>query len=228
MDTENIQLTALVPDQMMEAQNQLISWCERKIASVQAEVNELLLAIDHARAFKWSLKVLKSQHQRAEKRLLFFQKFKGALDAGYYIVPNFPVQLFAIRTKKAEPATNYVNSYWDIKREKATGLPPGKGEYRNPFPLVVRAREKDIENKDSSHSYADGWDELEFPVTMLKPEIIEATNRAMALGIFDQMGILPATRNDDPIIVGQIIRRSGYRTKIVSFMIAWHFNTNIL
>lgn len=220
---EHLLLTAVVPDQMMVAQQQLIVWCDKKIASVVAEVNELTEAIEYAKASKWSTKVLKNQHGRAEKRVIFFEKMREALKAGYYIVPNFPIELFAIRTNKRNPHPDHSRYYWDIKREDAQELPVGKGEYKNPRPLVVREREQ-IGEKVVESSYTNGWDELEFPVTMLRPEIIEVTNKAMALEIFDQFGVLPATKNQDPIIVGQIVNKK----MTLSFMIAWHFDTKIL
>jgi len=64
---------------------------------------------------------------------------------------------------------------------------------------------------------------------MCKPQIMEATSRAMALKIFDRFGVFPPTQDDDPVILGQIVHKAGqYRTKIVSFLIAWHLNTNVL
>jgi hypothetical protein len=108
-------------------------------------------------------------------------------------------------------------------------LPVGEGEYKNPFPVVIVETTTHGDGKKDYKSYAEEWKDMEFPITMIKPEIIEATNRAMALEIFDQFGILPATKNEDPIIVGQIINKTGsYRMKIVSFMIAWHFDTKVL
>jgi hypothetical protein len=221
----NLQLTALLPDQMMEAQSNLISWCDRKISSVEAEVTELAASIEHARKSKWSLKTLKSQHSKAVKRVTFFVKMREALKAGYYIVPNFPVQIFAIRTKLSAPHPMHSNDHWGDKRQSAQELPIGKGYYKDPLPFVALESDTDANGKVTKYSYAENWDEeMEFPVTMLKPEIIEATNRAMAIKLFDQFGILPATKKEDPIIVGQILNGK----KLLSFMIAWHFNTNIL
>lgn len=223
---ENIQLTALLPDQMMVAQEQLIEWCQRKIFSIEAEVTELKESIEHATASKWSTRTLKNQQAKAEKRMLFFDKMKEALKAGYYIVPNFPVDLFAIRTNREDPLQKGSTFFSDNKRQDAQELPVGEGEYKNPFPIVVTESEQ-VGDKMKHYSYAEAWNDLEFPVTMLKPEIIQATNRAMALEIFDQFGVLPQTRKEDPIIVGQIINKSGYNSKTISFMIAWHFDTKI-
>lgn len=224
----NIQLTALLPDQMKQAQNDLISWCETKVKSLTSEIEELTESIRHASAQKWATSPLKRQQAKVEKRILFFDKIKQALLAGYVIVPNFPVQLFAIRTNKDSPLKMFSSSRWGDKKQEAMELPIGQGEYQNPFPVVERETYKDGD-KEWHSSQATDWAEMEFPITMIKPEIIEATNKAMALEVFDQFGVLPATRNEDPIIVAQIINKStGYRHKTVSFMIAWHFDTKVL
>src|SRR4051812_36362236 len=220
---EDLLLTAVVPDQMMVAQQELIGWCDRKISSVNKDVTDMAEAIEHARAMKWGLRTLKDQHSKAAKRLIFYTKMRDALKTGYYIVPNFPIQLFAVKTNRKNPLPNQSNYYWDTKREGAQELPIGEGVYKNPSPIVERTKYLS-EGKESSTSEAVGWDELEFPVTMLRPEIIEVTNKAMALKIFDQFGVLPASKNQDPIIVGQIVTKK----MTLSFMIAWHFDTKIL
>lgn len=60
---------------------------------------------------------------------------------------------------------------------------------------------------------------------------MNATAEAMALKVFDQIGICQPTRNagitrkGDPLIIGQILgKREGWSQKCVSFIIAWHLN----
>lgn len=123
----------------------------------------------------------------------------------------------------------FTSSHWGDKQQAAMQLPEGKGKYENPFPVVERWTDEYQDGKKELYSQATEWGEMEFPVSMIKPEIIEATNRAMALKLFDQFGVCPKTRNEDPIIVGQIVNKgTGYRNKIISFMIAWHFDTKVL
>jgi hypothetical protein len=220
---ENIQLTALIPHDMEPAQKQLIGWCENKIASLKADVKEMEDAMYQASTMRWALQPLKNQFKKLSKRVLFFEKMKMALDNGYTIVPNFPVQIFAIRTTRENPLSKTNNSRWDNKVQDAMELPVGKGEYQNPFPIVEVESYKSGDRTDYISNATD-WAEMEFPLTMAKPEIIEATNRAMLLECFDQFGIMPATRNDDPIIIGQLV--NGKKT--LSFMIAWHFDTKVL
>lgn len=228
---KNIQLTATIPSEMVAAQQQLITWCESKILSINAEAKELYDAVEHAKRSKWKHSTLANQYNRSIRRLTFYQKMKAALLEGYYIVPNFPIQMFAIRTTKQCPKGHSWN-YWGIHEQDAQALKINEGEYKNPRPLVDRISELRHTTTNTvtrkSESYPVGWDDLEFPITMAKPEIMQATSRAMALKVFDQIGVFPPTKNDDPVILGQIILKEGYRSKTISFMIAWHLNTNVL
>jgi hypothetical protein len=105
----------------------------------------------------------------------------------------------------------------------------GEGEYRNPFPLIETDTWTNGEGKKETSRTATDWDELEFPVTMAKPLIMEATSRAMALQIFDEIGIFPPTKKEDPVIIGRIhLKKSRYNDRTISFMIAWHLNTNVI
>lgn len=231
----DIQLTATVPQEMVQAQQQLITWTDNKIASILTDAAELEAAYLHAKKSKWKTTVLYSHWQKALKKLSYYQKMLTALKAGFYIVPNFPISMFAIRTKKEIPEAKESWFYLDNHEQSAQQLSEGKGEYQNPFPTAHQRTVKKSEVKNgvatlvnAEQYFAHHWDDIEFPVTMAKPIIMEATTRAMALKCFDQIGIMPATKNDDPVIIGQIIRKSGYSTKIVSFLIAWHLNTNVL
>lgn len=230
---KDIELTAMLPSEMVDSQKQLISWCERKIIAEGLQVEELRQAVEHAKKMKWKVGPLKGQYERAVKRVSYYEKIKGALEQGYYIVPNFPIEVFAVRTKKADPSKKYSTTWWGSKEQSAQELPEGSGEYQNPFPLVTREQKTGSDGKKYSKSYAEGWDELEFPVTMAKPEIMEASSNAMRKKIFDRIGVMPPVRrrrrNEDPVIVGQIFHKEGpQRERIVSFMIAWHLNTNVL
>lgn len=223
---EDIALTATLPSEMVESQQQLIRWCEMKVAICQQEVNELWDAAERAKKMKWKFKPLLSLHAGAVKKLLYYDKVRAALVEGYYIVPNFPIQMFAVRTNRDKPVRMYEWKNWGDKQQDAQQLPVGDGVYQNPFPIVER-HTKDGEN-DNSWSYASEWDEMEFPITMAKPHIMDVTSRAMAQKIFDRIGVMPPTKKEDPVIIGQIFRKHGGVEKIVSFMIAWHLDTRMI
>lgn len=226
---KDLELTAMAPLEMVNAQQQLITWCDGKLVSLRHESKELFDAYEHAKFMDWKYSTLEGQYKKSLKKISYYEKIKSALLEGYYIVPNFPIQLFAIRTNRKK-VSGSSGQYWGDFRQEEQELIAGDGEYQNPFPVVVRqqAIHKDGVELRKSHSYADEWAEMEFPITMSKPNIMKATSRAMALKIFDRIGVMPATKNEDPVIIGQIIRKNGWTKKIVSFMIAWHLNTNVL
>lgn len=225
---EDVALTAMLPQDMVVAQQQLIAWVTNKIAIEKADVFELREAADHAKKNKWKSGTFESQHRKAVKRWEYYEKIKAALEAGYYIVPNFPISMFAIKTSRRN--VKYLTStHWrENFQQQASEIPQGEGDYKNPFPVVHQRRSTSSDGKSETTYYPESWDQIEFPVSMAKPVIMEATSRAMALKIFDKIGIMPAAAKEDPVIIGQIFRKSGRSTRTVSFMIAWHLNTNVL
>lgn len=237
----NLELSASTPREMVESHNAMIEWCNHKIAMVQNEATELRSAYEHARMRKWKSDTLKRHADLADKRVVYYTKFKTALGAGYCVVPNFPVTLFAIRTTAKKPKHGYAwltSSHMKNFEQEAKVLPQGDGEYKNPQPVILEdptnIKEEGISYKQKVHPvWADRWDDLEFPANMARLHVMEAATRAMALKVFDELGMLPADhkRNPDPILVGRLIdpRPQSYGPKkVVSFMIAWHIDTRTL
>lgn len=224
----DLQLSATLPQDMLNAQQQLISWCDNKIAILKSDAKDLKQAFEHAKKMKWKHTTLQNQYNKTGKRVSYYQKIKEALLAGYTIVPNFPVDIFAIRTDKDKPKQYLSTSSWERGRvsQPAYDMPLGVGEYKSDRPTIY---EKEI-GDNKKHYWAEKWQDVDFPLNMAKPIIMEATSNAMALKIFDRFGVFPSARkNDDPVIIGQIVHKQGaYQSKIVSFMIAWHLNTNVL
>lgn len=230
------EVSAETPVEMKAAQINLITWCECKIAAMVQEHGELAAATAHAIGRKWSAKTLKRHTAIAEKRVQFYQKIKAALEAGYVIVPNFPVAIFAVRTEKDKPVKLVSTSQWDRFEQKAETLPIGAGEYQNPLPVIYESGEyfvkKEGQPDKKMHDYwAERWADFEFPVNMSRVKVMEASSRAMALKLFDDLGVLPdSRRTPDPVIFGRLLdpRSTRYHQRIVSFMIAWHLDTRTL
>src|SRR5580704_4500319 len=90
-DLSDFTVIATSPKDMEAGQRSLILWAARKIQSVKTEIDEiqgqLRLAIEH----KWSTTAWRSQLLKQERRAEFYRKVKMALEAGYYIVPPFPL-----------------------------------------------------------------------------------------------------------------------------------------
>jgi hypothetical protein len=226
---EDIALTATLPTEMVRSQQELIVWCEKKISVCQYECRETYDAYERAKKMKWKDAPLRNLWRSASQRLAYYEKVKAALEAGYYIVPNFDIQFFAIRTNDKTPKGGWLVGGWNTDhKQKAKELPIGQGEYQNPFPLIDKRHGDDGKgNKWVSHK-PESWDTMEFPIMMAKPDVMEATSRALSLKIFDRIGVYPKYKKEDPVIIGQIFRKDGTKEKIVSFMIAWHLNTNMI
>lgn len=225
----NVAVTAFEPNDMPRCQEALKAWARNKVLTLDSDVEELQKAHDEAKARKWKTSVLHRHLGVAKKRVEFYRKVMCALEAGYVIVPNFPVQAFAIRVQGDEPKRMWVQATYaaDCKNETQC-LPVAEGEYQNPFPIVDKVKVQDDRGRETYNQWAESWDEMDFPISMAKGEIMEATCRAMALKIFDDIGILPKSRKEDPIIVGQVHLRQAYSTRTVTFMVAWYLDTRVL
>ena len=66
-EIKDLELTATVPAEMVASQQQLIAWCEKKIASCTVEIQELGEAVDHAKKNKWKAGPLQTQHNKANQ-----------------------------------------------------------------------------------------------------------------------------------------------------------------
>lgn len=239
---KEIELTAEQPQEMEACQRSLIDWCKNKMLSVAADCAELQEAYEHVLKNRWKSSTLKRHVEKAKHTLNYYTKMCGALEAGYVLVPNMPGALFAVRTDKVCPSKTWHYSYYEAETAKSvTALEIGEGEY-------VAAR-NDVEEYKHTHEgkvsftryKATDFGELEFPFSLSKPRIMEATSRAMALRLFDEFMILPAdaaptggptktVTREDPIVLGIVAMRRGgvYTEKKVSFMVAWHINTRDL
>lgn len=229
--TPDIQVTAENNDEMAQCQSAIITWTKAKLHEMEFQHAELEGAYKHAVKSKWKSDVLKRHVGIALKRVEFYSKMLVALEHGYQIVPNFPVTAFAIRTDKKKPLKMVTTSWNSTHEQETQALPEGEGIYTNPFPLVrQRVIQEATETQSSKREYwATDWNELEFPVSMAKPQIMEATTRAMALKIFDDFGILPGAPKQDPMIIARIgLRKSKWDTIWLSFIVAWHLDTRAL
>lgn len=240
---QDIEVIAETPLEMRESNQQLIAWCEQKIKSLRVDHIELEASYKAAVTHKWKSSTLKRHADLAKKRIEFYRKIKGALEHGFYIVPNFPVRIFAIRTTKDKPLAlvSVGRSSWDHndKEQKPGPLPEGEGEYKNPFPVIWQTdmtanlpEDKRAKGERQFQHSAKEFDEIDFPLNMARPRIMEATSRAMALKVFDDFGVLPSPyRKADPMVIARIKdpRPKGWgEGKTISFIIAWSLDTRTI
>src|SRR5512146_188052 len=120
---------ATTPQGMIDAQSVTGGWVAKKLEGAK---HELVLAEQTFNALqkaKLRTHAASAQINKARKRIAFYKKVQAALDAGYYIVPPFDVQLFAIRVKRGSgPPPDTGARYWR-REEPMKALPAGGGEY---------------------------------------------------------------------------------------------------
>lgn len=243
---QSFHLVATTPAQMSMAQEHLVKWFRLKVASFDGEISELDAAIEEADKNGWNGKPLKSQRSRAIVRRTFYEKCLLASDAGFCLIPNIPVSAFAIRVKRDSPVeTNEctypiesADSSWNVPRiddEKCEVLPPSEGRYENPVQLERRSQHiiQDGEKKQVvKYVMASGWQGIEFPMIAARAQVMNETQRAMAMKVFDEIGVSPESHSakGDPLIIGRIIDRRTYGSpnKVVSFLIAWNVDLRTL
>jgi hypothetical protein len=217
-------IIALNPQQMAEAQTTTTTWAAQKIEAAQRELHDaeqVAAALSGASLRRGQATAMIA---KARTRLRFYEKVKAALDAGYYIVPPFPLQLFAIRTDRGAPTAERGERNWQ-KDGKARALAVGEGDYVNPNLRRVAVDKVQQPNHSGTgmrevtiYENQEAWGDVELPVRALKPQIITEVGRALELRIFDALGIAPAYRAADPIICGELHRPSG---GVLTFFVAW-------
>lgn len=214
------------PSEMEAAQQRMITWALGAEAQERVDLAELEENLRIAKKNKWRTSGLVSAVRKAKKSVTFYEKTRSALQAGYCIVPNFPVGVFAVKTKKTTPEGQHNLYDWpeQIPDAKHDHSKVGEGRYVEPqVAAVSRTRTGGDGIKRTHHSPAWQYTEVGFPFTYVKPQIMESASRAMALKIFDEVGCLPepTKRDRDPMVVGRVVRREGSDERVFTFLIAW-------
>lgn len=237
-------LVALDPQGMQTTHEALLTWCDRRIGEHMTTAEELEdSAIEAAEAGLRDAPILR-QAKRNYALVDYYRNVRAAVEAGYVIVPNFPADAFAIRVREGSRPKGYSGSRKKVYRwhtpesQEAPGLvPAGLGVYVDPQPVgdyvdrQVRIRQSNGETElEWKPFYRPGdWaDELEFPISLVRPEIMKPLKKAMGKLIFDDIavvGVAPKRRRrayQDPIVVGRIYGpKEGYNRRELTFFIAW-------
>jgi len=222
--------------EMAESQKKLSQWVSAKITNINSEITEIQEAIDYAKKQKWCYKQLQVQKNRAHGRRMYYEKMLAALEAGYVMIPEFPMQSFAVRVSRYFPKGSDETTYnraVSSPDQKADTLAVGEGRYVSPTAIDNTGSYKKQENgKDVLVRYANAseFQDIAFPLIASKPALMDAVSKTMALKIFDTLGIAPEYRKKgDPLIVGEIqIQANGYSRRTCRFLISWHINVEDL
>lgn len=217
----NLQVVAETPGEMAQAQQFIINWCNQRIATIHREREEAQENFEIARKAKWRSQPWRNIVTRCERRLRFYEKVKLACQEGYYIIPPFWGRTFAIRVKREKPIGRNKRHQGDLMQSAQT-LPAGEGRYVSPDCLVRPGAAVLEEKHDGTKRQVQLWNawqfqDVEFPVTKIKPAVLTATKEAMAKKIFDKIDLMD-TRGD-PIVAGAIYNPA--KLEHVCFHISW-------
>lgn len=243
---------ALAPSEMPQVQAEITAWVSLKIIELGKDLADARKNLRQAKAMLWAWKPWERVVRKTVQQMIYYAKIRAAVKAGFLIVPNFPAEVIAVRVDRPAPRPEGGTYPSDIN----TALPdltlgPGQGRYVDEtLPHTDLSHSwKDAQNQDHFRRLArvgplEGYTEaVDFPTTLVKPIVLEATQRAMALQVFDQIGLVNQDggtvsrrgRRSDPIVVGQIFDasspkygRHGLPQKRVTFFIAWWLDTRML
>lgn len=236
------QLVAIDNAQMQNAHAKMIEWARGMQAQCDAEGAEEGANLSVAVERKWATEPFKKRIRMLERRRQFYKKIEDALLAGYVIVPNFEMNVFAVRTDAKKPTQQNQTSdmSWSNPQftQDAKQLPSGDGEYVNP---VIPKESDSFTAQDNAgktvtqytHHTLDEFNDISFPLALAKPVLMSATAEAMAHKVFDEVGVAVDTRwrgsrRGDPILLGRIRNpRSGNKPDI-TFFIGWYFDPSNL
>lgn len=229
-----MELIATKPSELRKTHHVMLAWCDQKIAQCHADAVEIEETVKTAAERKWKITPLRAKAAMIKRRVVFYSKIKAALAMGYLIIPNLDCTLFAIRTKKTLPNTNNVRDYKHSNfDEPCQMLPSGEGQYVSPTPTLETETydETDKNGKVATkqHWWPHEFQEVEFPFDLAKPKLMNATSRAMAAKLFDEVGVVRHAwrTKGDPIIVG-IIRNPNRSRPSVTFFVSWNFDLEAL
>jgi hypothetical protein len=229
--SDDIVVLARDPNEMAEAQQGLIAWMDRRITSLKVELSEAEENLATAARMKHRKEPWMRVVSRVKKRMVYYEKAKAALEEGFCIIPDMPMEVIAVRTNRSKPNSRRIRgNVGSIPDVNSAQIPAGEGEYVSPRPEV------DVWNDSEGKlvSRARGFQEVDFPFKVVKPQILKGMEEALKRKLFDEIGIvtgMPRTAYSpsvDPILVGRIKQREGYNERMMTFLIAWWIDTRSL
>lgn len=248
-EEDEVFVAARTVQEMSAAQAKLIKWAEQKMAKMKAEVEAAQTNLEIAKKRKWATEPFKRVVAAATKKFQFYEKTKAALDAGYTIIPDMPMDVFAVRTTKKNPSRNansrnvqHGGQAW-IEDQTTNNPALGEGKFVRPKAVEQARRWENKLSDSSANAMETRWavefmDDIDFPFRLAKPTVLNATAQALSEKIFDQIGVAPSTNGGsttrhrrakgDPMVIGRIFYRQGYNEKGISFLVSWFIDSKDL
>lgn len=227
-------LVALTQEEMVNAHGGMLAWVRQRQVAVAEELKEEEQNLAYAKSHKWSVRPFEKRVLRLKRQVLFYEKVEAALAAGFVVVPNFDMDVFAIRTKAKTPRGPAREGVWNRFTQEAQLLPIGEGEYRNPDPKLAMETVTKTNSSGQQVTAYQQWPEefrdITFPFAIARPEIVSQAGAALALKLFDEVGVA-VNRNrsvkGDPILLGHL-RNPKNGAPGVTFFLAWYYDLRAL
>ncbi len=238
----DLRLVALHPGQLEAEQKRLVGWAEAKRLEAYQHLCDLQENLDIATRNKWKVTTLRKAVAIQQKVVTYYLKLKTALDEGFYIIPNMAADVFAVRTAARKPngKVSSTTSSWDRPSGQQAAkqlLAPGEGRYvsatetmqqRDEYTEQVKQGDKMVDRTTKQAWSIDFVEEIDFPFSLARPEVLNATQGAMLLKVFDEIAAVPPRRrNQDPMVIGRIYK-PGTNDVHATFLIAWFLDTTVL
>lgn len=216
-------------------QGPVLGWARKRLDQERVDLQELEQSLAMAKKQRWGTTALRNARNKSIAAVTFYEKVVDALEAGYVLfppVPNADVIAFRCGTPHMNEVQDTRNVNWERPRQvmqASTPLTSGEGDYYNPVPKWVKMRSyKTEKGEDRAEWRSLDLDSPQFPLAMAKPEIIEATNAAMEMRVFDEIRMFPFERRPtgDPCLLGTVIEKQfpGRQQRRHYFLISWRIN----
>lgn len=232
--TRNVRLIATDPADLARAHGEMVAWCDNEISIAQDDNLIESQNLEVAKQKHWSKAPFQRRIRLNTARIDFLGKIKEALLAGYVIIPNFSMNVFAIRTDDL-PAQG--QDTWSYHRKGVTftqpsrSLPEGEGEYVNPAVASSHSVVRDGDKTTHVYESVENFSDIQYPIVIAKPELMTRAAAAMELKVFDEVGVSVDTvrggRRGDPVLTGRILNPNPNRPD-VSFFLGWYFDPSAL
>lgn len=221
-------LVARSPAEMEAARGDMKTWLEQKLTTIERDIVEANAALNEARRNGWNTATFTSARNRLVDDETYYNKILAAVEAGHTIIPEFPIEVFAIRQHKADkqPPQTYrgsvASSDTHLGRAAESDCPPaGVGEYRNPLPETHsntwENRAPGAQERGEPRWYTNVTrtgrpvGPISFPSMTARSPIMRATAEAMKEKVFDQIGVcLPVQK----AAKGRVIRPQPRRRQM--------------
>lgn len=90
-------------ESILAGREALLEWAKRKLNDERDELIDLGANLAIAIQRNWNTEPWERRVYKQKKRIEYYEKIAGALEAGYVLMPTIPMDIIAVRTRKNAP-----------------------------------------------------------------------------------------------------------------------------